>query len=104
MSEWPLGFMTKRCKDDFELRKLGQIEESDHFTDGELDVSGRLFKWVSEIDDKVRKEIDKEKMDIGGKSFKIETRSSIVLPSFGHPFKIRVWQINSVWKNTCRID
>ena len=61
MSEWPLGFMTKRCKDDFELRKLEQIEESDYFTDGELDVSGRLFKWVSEIDDSVRKAIDKEK-------------------------------------------
>ena len=85
MSEWPLGFMTKRCKDDFELRKLGQIEESDYFTDGELDVSGRLFGWVSEIDDKVRKAIDKEKWIMEENL----SKSKHLLPSFYPPLVIR---------------
>ena len=61
MSEWPLGFMTRRCKDEFIRGELEQIKESDSFSDDELDVSGRLFDWVMEIDDQVRKAIDKEK-------------------------------------------
>ena len=62
MSEWPLGFMTERCKDDYgQIRRdLKKTEDSD-FTSSELEVSGRLFPWKKEIDDQVRKEIDKKK-------------------------------------------
>ena len=105
MSEWPLGFMTKSCKDDFELRKLGQIEESDYFTDGKLDVSTKNFGCGKEIDDKVRKAIDKEKWIMEENLSK--SRKNL-LPSFYPPLVIRsksgYGKSILFWENTCRID
>lgn len=84
MSEWPLGFMTKRCKEDFERLELEQIDESD-FTDSELEVSGRLFGWKKEIDDQVRKAIQKEKWGLEDNL----SKSKLNRPTFYPPLVIR---------------
>ena len=46
--EWPLGFMTERCKKD----KENNVQVSS-FTESEMDVSIKLLKWKRKLDRKL---------------------------------------------------
>ena len=80
--EWPLGFMTGRCKKD----DANNAQDSP-FTESEMDVSRKLLKWQRNLDIKLGKALSQKNW--GLESIELEFREEAGAAMFYPPIAIR---------------